>query len=574
MSSSQLKAEGNTLYVAKKFKEASKKYTEAIQASDEAVDPKGLAVLYANRAACSLALKSSIEWLVYMDACDDANKATKLDPGYAKAWARLASANEASTSPTSRTSQSQVFWKRALDALPKSDLSESEKAQKSQYKAAYEAAVAAAERIKKNPPTLGVNDHAVQMEAGRMPWEIATAMLPILQGETVPNPLMVGSSVRLELVFFVVHQLNGTHRLGSSTAHTKSAIVDLTNAILRDDRVFHIANSDFFTRYNMQVTMEITMFKPWVSAGPTVVIREALERQRSAGWASARPAVSVTVRLWIMRGYMDSCVRGRHDVCVELTKRALEVLRGLREHWMLEPKENRGTVFEKSFMFGVQRLYVDALRQLNGKERSPEQLEELLQESDLLLQEMDQEPHLQEPSDPGFINSFFVYPRATAYACVSASSSRHPVLKVACSNKGYYYAEKAALASGQDEKELLRKSAIEYLNAAAELPVDDEKHPWFLNVALQKMLPSYSYKLREILEVMERIRTVTPLAQAIWESSQLGSAGIWETIEGVAEQEEEWRAMLEDGHITLNSVVAQREVLQGGQRLNAQVWMN
>jgi stress-induced-phosphoprotein 1 len=61
-SSANLKAQGNVLFIAKNFAEAEKKYTGAIEASNETetADPKGLAVLYANRSACRLSLKRSV----------------------------------------------------------------------------------------------------------------------------------------------------------------------------------------------------------------------------------------------------------------------------------------------------------------------------------------------------------------------------------------------------------------------------------------------------------------------------------------------------------------------------------
>lgn len=46
-----LKAEGNALYVSRKYKEAQAKYTEAIEVDGEN------AILYANRAAASLELQ-------------------------------------------------------------------------------------------------------------------------------------------------------------------------------------------------------------------------------------------------------------------------------------------------------------------------------------------------------------------------------------------------------------------------------------------------------------------------------------------------------------------------------------
>jgi hypothetical protein len=50
----QLKAEGNALYGSRKYKAAYAKYSEAIK-----TDPKN-AILFANRAACSIEMKRSV----------------------------------------------------------------------------------------------------------------------------------------------------------------------------------------------------------------------------------------------------------------------------------------------------------------------------------------------------------------------------------------------------------------------------------------------------------------------------------------------------------------------------------
>jgi stress-induced-phosphoprotein 1 len=117
IASADLKTQGNALFAAKKYGQADKKYTGAIESS---TDPKELAVLYANRAACRLSLKRFVHRNIlhkalhpsgrYMDADTDATKvstpargiyglisarqATQLDPTYAKAFARLASAQD------------------------------------------------------------------------------------------------------------------------------------------------------------------------------------------------------------------------------------------------------------------------------------------------------------------------------------------------------------------------------------------------------------------------------------------------------------------------------------------------
>jgi hypothetical protein len=136
-----------------------------------------------------------------------------------------------------------------------------------------------------------------------------------------------------------------------------------------------------------------------------------------------------------MRGLLEVTLRQRHNVGVEFFKRALDVLRSLRESWILVPKDDRGAVFEKTFLFGIQNLYLDALMQVRATyitfapvylpqqtyatNPSPDLLEELETECDLLICEVDEalrQPRSQEPVDPGFVSSFYLYPRGMAYA--------------------------------------------------------------------------------------------------------------------------------------------------------------
>ncbi|KIJ51570.1 hypothetical protein M422DRAFT_776794 [Sphaerobolus stellatus SS14] len=69
-----LKGEGNDLYTSGAYELAIEKYIQAIQKAPDN------AILYANRAACNLALKK------FDDALLDATKATELDSEYAKGW--------------------------------------------------------------------------------------------------------------------------------------------------------------------------------------------------------------------------------------------------------------------------------------------------------------------------------------------------------------------------------------------------------------------------------------------------------------------------------------------------------
>jgi len=82
LTAAELKAEGNQLFRQKKYDQATIKFTKAIELD------RSNAVIYANRAACHLALKR------HNDALSDAIKATEQDPDFPKAWGRLGAAHD------------------------------------------------------------------------------------------------------------------------------------------------------------------------------------------------------------------------------------------------------------------------------------------------------------------------------------------------------------------------------------------------------------------------------------------------------------------------------------------------
>ncbi|KAJ7745661.1 hypothetical protein B0H16DRAFT_1726710 [Mycena metata] len=533
--SAELKAQGNALFGAKKYKEAEKKYTGAIEAGDEVADPKGLAILYANRAACRLSLKR------YLDAERDATKATVLDSTYAKAFARLATAQDGQR----KYDGSKKSWQDALDALPKTDLKPAEQVQKSQYEAGLASATAALIKIQTTVID-GTDPHtgpAFIHGQGRMPWEIAASIIPRLREEVANNPNLLTSSA------WVIHyaydefarglkEMADLRPLGNLMKGSLGAIDSLSNAVMRDLRVFHMTDNAFISKYNKQIIFEAQARRAWTEGGPELVIREALARQRDEGWNSARPAVALTVRAWIMRGTFESGLSRNHHVAAELYKNALDVLHRLKEHWILESKENRGTVFEQSFILGVKHLYIDALMHTYDRANpSTELLENLLRESDLVIKEVDQE--LRHPPryevDPGFVSSFYLYPRGQAYTI-----------------KGFCYAEMAK-RDGSDYSVFFHKAAQEYLKATESFPVDDEQHPYFLNVALDHMSQAHSFSIREILDVMKRIRLSIPKAKEIWQRSALTSEGLWTVLERVASDEQALRNRVAEGKVTMDS---------------------
>ncbi|KAF7374501.1 TPR-like protein [Mycena sanguinolenta] len=556
VSPTDLKAQGNALFGAENFAEAEKKYTLAIEATDEATDSKELAVLLANRAACRLSLQR------YMDADADAKKATNLDPTYAKAYARLATAQDR----MGVFHLSKESWKHALDALPEGELKSAEQVQKTQYEAGLEAATAALIKLQNtvvgdNAPDKGLS---VTRGEGRMPWDLAAAIVPRLrtQRPTVTSPELFSSAWVIKAAYedFMngVGLMKQLQFVGQGTERRlvgmHGALAALTNGIMRDSRVMHIPDNDFISKYNKQVAFEANRFKPWIESGPEVVIQEALTRQRNEGWDATRPALSITVRYlnfemfpaefdklicsaWIMQGILDSGVYQRHHAAVESFKNCLTVIRTLREHWILESKEDRGAILEKSFEFGVQQLYLEALmKSYSDGDDSTEVLEDLFKESDLLICEIDEalrQSRSTEPADPGFVSSFYIYPKGEAYAM-----------------KGFYY-NKRAMKSG-DDRGLFHKSALEYMLAAMSFPQDDEKHPWYLHAAFSSMMNSHAFPLREALDVMKQIRESAPTANEIWERSALSACGVMAIYRNAAKKEQQLRDMVAAGKASLD----------------------
>ncbi|KAJ7158456.1 hypothetical protein C8R46DRAFT_1195031 [Mycena filopes] len=544
--SADLKAEGNVLFTAKNYKAAEKKYTEAIEAGDELADPKALAILYANRAACRLSLRR------YVDTERDATKATELDPTYTKAFARLATAQDGQKNWT----ESKENWQRALDTLPKTDLKPAEQVLKSQYEAGLANATAAL--VKEENTVIDIDTPREQnatapiiiSREGRYPWDLAAAMLPRLRAEVGKDPDAIASSA------WVIHSayeefMNGVKEMktlkpvGNMMGGTLGAIENLTNGIMRDIRVFHMTDTEFISRYNKQIVFEAQVRRAWTEGGPQVVIREALERQRKEGWDTTRPAVGLTVRAWIMRGMLETGLRENHHVALELYKNALDTLRSLNEHWILESKDNRGAVFQRTFTFGLQNLYLDALMHTYDKANpSVEILENLLREAELLISEVDEA--LRHPPqfevDPGFISSFYLYPRGEAYTM-----------------RGFYYSQMANQA-GNDPRVYFRKAAQAYLKAGASFPMDDEKHPYFLSVALGLMSQTHTFSVRETLDVMKRIRLSIPKAKEIWECSALASEGVWTMLETVAIEEQELRDLLAAGKVHLDMDIGREPI--------------
>ncbi|KAH8086615.1 hypothetical protein BXZ70DRAFT_956205 [Cristinia sonorae] len=517
----QLKAEGNTLFAQRQYKEARSKYSQAIDVDGNS------AVLYSNRAACSQYLRK------YLDAESDARKATELDATYAKAWARLAAA----TSSLGSDETSVHAWKKAIAALPENP-NTAEKKQKEQYEAELKTMENRLQRPRATP-TQAVQVHG---NLGQTPWQRAAALENELaqRGEPSSAPVIVEAYEEwkkgLDIMNMqrIVSSPNGPARMGFY-----GSIEAYSNAIIRDSRVFHLSQNNWTSDYNNQVMLEAQMVNAWVEGGVQCITSEALTRQRQQGWDYVRPAITTTIRSYFIRGFMEATMQNRNDVGVEFIGQALELLRWGCETWRDVPQDDKGAVFHQSFVRGVHARYLDVYMKACGTDPGKYKLKTLLKEAEGLLRHCDI-PAVSPSAGPGFFMSFTTYPKGVAHSMI-----------------GFYHARTAAQLLSQpsyDAGTILShyKQAAEAYQASADCyPKDDENRVWFLNCALQNYFLAGT-PLRITLPLMERIREELPDVLRIWEFSSLIQA-TRKTYQKTQSLEEKYRKGLKKKQFTMDS---------------------
>ncbi|KAG2143156.1 hypothetical protein BD769DRAFT_1037172 [Suillus cothurnatus] len=525
----QLKDEGNELFRRQDYVGALAKYTEAI-----ALDDKN-AVLYANRAACNHALNK------YLDAVDDAKKATEIDPGYAKGWSRLATSRDALTD----WERSAEAWQKALDALPKTNLTPAEQRQKDQYSAGLDAA-----RTRGKAPR---DPRLLRFKAGdgNLPWQIAKGMLPELrQG----GPEKYSSSAWV-ISYAYDDFAKGVQSMNELKAvpHPQApggfayhgnlmALAHVTNGLMRDERVFHIDQPDWMSKYNKQVTFEATARRAWHSDGPENIKELAQKRLKEKGWNDVRPALSVTVRAWIMRSMLESHLRGGPEVGIQFLKRAVDLLEWGRNIWKNVSNEDRGTIFQDTFLRSVRgmhlKMFMDAYNTdpgLNSKfplEHLKEEAEDLLKEIDIALK-----IPRKEEADPGFVSSFCIYPAGIAYSMI-----------------GFYHAQTARYSNDALACISFFNAAQAYMQAAQTYPEDDEYRPLYLSCAMDCMRNA-GVSIRDFNEVAIKLRAAVPKMMKIWSVSALQQGGRDDKIQANLRSADDLMKLVAEGKLTLEDPV-------------------
>ncbi|KAJ7922818.1 hypothetical protein B0H13DRAFT_2655447 [Mycena leptocephala] len=350
-----LKARANALHQQGSYQAAYEKYSEAIQ---ENPNNKILAILYANRAASCLALHE------YLDAMHDGQKAVKLDPTYVKGWARIGKAAHILES----WDICRNAWKSGLSCLPATSLTPAEVVLKAQFEAGLKVADAG-----ENKESARSGKHTINLTEpiANMPWNRALALAQenkLVLGVCPSSGYVILNAYRdfvrgMTTMGQMVVKRNGDNMGADLVKATPTALVDITNGILRDHRVFH-AGPHFFEQLETQSGAQFLMhdFPSLMSA--TKVLFEAelaeIEEVRVVPCASGTlcdcPGMDD-------EGLLDSNM-GVLNGGVEFFKRILDVLEWGRRTYPNVPSEDRGVIFEASFVRGIRRLYIPAVLSL------------------------------------------------------------------------------------------------------------------------------------------------------------------------------------------------------------------
>ncbi|EPQ59829.1 hypothetical protein GLOTRDRAFT_114378 [Gloeophyllum trabeum ATCC 11539] len=294
--------------------------------------------------------------------------------------------------------------------------------------------------------------------------------------------------------------------------------------------------------------MEVMQTKAWMTGGPRAVKESALSRLHRMGWEDVRPALSTTIRGWIMRGFVESCVRGNHALGLEFLGCALEVLEWGRTEWAGVPDDKRGAIFHNAFIRGVRCmrlkvLGVDYRAGLSDRSRDDSlgKLREILAESDAILDDGEvQSLQANVVYEPGSILSFIIYPRGRALAM-----------------KGFYYKQMVlskTLRTAQEVEDHFRNAAKYYLQAAETFSEDDEQHTWYLYAALENLFKAGT-PIKATLPIMKRIGLSMDKMKRIWEYSAMAMGCRDKTLERAIRMQRDVVKGMREGRYTMEDKV-------------------
>ncbi|KAH7907788.1 hypothetical protein BJ138DRAFT_1182187 [Hygrophoropsis aurantiaca] len=496
-----LKAEGNTLHQQGKYKQAYAKYTEAIKLNGNN------AIFYANRAASALFMQS------FDDAASDAHKAVQLDPGYIKAWARLGKAQQA----RSRYLDSMNAYQSALDCMINIEpLSPAEQDIKIQCEGAIEACEDALdESVDSSSEVYSISKTA--RDIAKLPWMRACNLQQeVREAGNWRSCVWVVAMAYRDFKSGVQRMIAKQPSPLGDNFEDNSPLTLISDALLRDTRIFHIDTPDFFEYLDKQMMLESRTFGAWGKSSAKTVREEILKQINASGWAAAHAPLCATVRIWIIEGHLYR-MGGRVAQSLDAHERAMDILEWGSSLWKDAPRGEKPVIFDDALIRGVKRLYAANLVNAYATKKLGTDTKTLLQKVKLTGEALVADVAAAGPvptyqsevvtpeNDPGFISAFWYFPQGDGLSCI-----------------GYYHMQTGLeIVRAKGDKALAREhftlAADYYMKSAEAFPLDDEKHPYFLKVALEAY-----WRRGTILEttfpLCKRIRNSLSDAASVWDA--------------------------------------------------------
>ncbi|VDB94318.1 unnamed protein product [Peniophora sp. CBMAI 1063] len=534
--SAALKTDANKLFGEKKYDDAIRLYSQAI-----AID-KDNALLYCNRSASYFALHA------FGKACQDAAKASELDPSYTKAYYRLAASQHA----LQLYGKSARSWKRAIDSISSDDANGANAKLRADYTKHYKKAQRLHARLEQaSKPITGHPDKLqIVVEGRKFPWDRAQEMIPYLLQRGITTSSAYALVSARQTVSRVIALLALARAQGPNKGIGATGVVSLlSNAILAEPRSLFLSYKDILPNLEFQMKMELNIGRTPKELVEVKAFGNGIRALHAEGGHDlSRKAFALGVRAGIIDAFMMGKAGRVFDKAVERYDKVLTILEWGKNEWHGVPDEERGVVFNDTFIRGVKMLRLQAYHQALGQSTTDTgiiNLDGLGKDLNELTNEIARDG-LPAEEDPGFRYSFFYNILAEVFAL-----------------RGYFtYNHVALLSPKRPEvvdacKKNLRLAAECYSNAAKTLPEDDENHCWYLKVGLDQLF-SAGEPLRITLPIMETIRTRIPISEEIWRFSERGldPDSRERAYDDLATFESQVKAMLATGACTLDQHVA------------------
>ncbi|KAH9939041.1 uncharacterized protein BXZ73DRAFT_44042 [Epithele typhae] len=478
-----LETEGNALYFKSDFGAAHAKYSAAIK-----LDPKN-AVLYSNRAACAYGLNR------YLDATDDATKATELDPTYAKAWGRRAAA----ALSLGRNTDAIHSWKHAIAVLPTDNPTPVQAKQRKQYQsdlAALEARIA-----RHKPNELPVPEAMEVSGNSNLPWLLANDMIPGLKRDQNWGSSVSALNTPRQRQWIMCTEVCMSVSTPCRISFMCSQILEcFTDALVAEFRIVRMPMpTNIFEMFEKQVATQARNMNAWLQFGAQRVMKEVPRRLEKEGWSSVRPALSITVRGWIFRGFMADCWESNITAGLDVFTSALEVLKWGAEKYKDVPLHERGAIFEPTYIRGVNTVTTHTIPLEEAIAGANEIIEEL---KDVPIGTEGAAAAVARGEPPGFWYAFYPYPKGLAYSL-----------------RGRVYDQKAKKLKAEGNEsaavDLFLRAAADYKQAAFMHPQDDGHRAWYLHCAFHNQYNA-GFPVRRLMRTLDMLNETLPLAQKIW----------------------------------------------------------